>query len=56
VARRPRVIRIDDRNQWDFYRDVDGLAGLVADLHALGVKVFVRGPQTVGYRHPTLPR
>ena len=35
------VIGIDDRNQWDFYRDVDGLAGLVDDLHALGVKVFV---------------
>ncbi|HEU4332344.1 MAG TPA: hypothetical protein VFR40_14610, partial [Lapillicoccus sp.] len=35
------VIGIDGRNQWDFYRDVDGLAELVADLHALGVKVFV---------------
>ena len=35
------VIGIDDRNQWDFYRDVDGLGGLVDDLHAVGVKVFV---------------
>ncbi len=35
------VIGLDDRNQWDFYRDVDGLAELVADLHAAGVKVFV---------------
>ncbi|MEO7060564.1 MAG: SUMF1/EgtB/PvdO family nonheme iron enzyme, partial [Lapillicoccus sp.] len=35
------VIGLDERNQWDFYRDVDGLPGLVADLHALGVKVFV---------------
>ena len=35
------VIGIDDRNQWDFYRDVDGLRELVADLHAAGVKVFV---------------
>jgi hypothetical protein len=35
------VIGIDDRNQWDFYRDVDALAELVADLHALGVRVFV---------------
>ena len=35
------VIGLDDRNQWDFYRDVDGLAELVAHLHAAGVKVFV---------------
>ncbi|RPF29059.1 SUMF1/EgtB/PvdO family nonheme iron enzyme [Georgenia muralis] len=35
------VIGIDDRNQWDFYRDVPGLTGLVEDLHAAGVKVFV---------------
>ncbi|HEY8308879.1 MAG TPA: SUMF1/EgtB/PvdO family nonheme iron enzyme [Lapillicoccus sp.] len=35
------VIGLDDRNQWDFYRDVDGLPQLVADLHAAGVKVFV---------------
>ncbi|MGO1316332.1 MAG: SUMF1/EgtB/PvdO family nonheme iron enzyme [Cellulomonadaceae bacterium] len=38
------VIGIDDRNQWDFYRDVPGLAGpdgLVAALHAAGLRVFV---------------
>jgi hypothetical protein len=35
------VIGIDDRNQWDFYRDVDGAEQLVADLHEAGVRVFV---------------
>ena len=35
------VIGIDDRNQWDFYRDVPGLAGLVDALHDAGVRVFV---------------
>lgn len=38
------VIGIDDRNQWDFYRDVPGLTGpdgLVAALHAAGLRVFV---------------
>ncbi|MGG5258269.1 SUMF1/EgtB/PvdO family nonheme iron enzyme [Phycicoccus avicenniae] len=35
------VIGIDDRNQWDFYRDVDGLRDLVDALHGLGVRVFV---------------
>lgn len=35
------VIGVDERNQWDYYRDVDGLARLVEDLHALGVRVFV---------------
>ena len=35
------VIGIDERNQWDFYRDVPGLRELVADLQALGVAVFV---------------
>ncbi|KRC32989.1 SUMF1/EgtB/PvdO family nonheme iron enzyme [Oerskovia sp. Root22] len=38
------VIGIDDRNQWDFYRDVPGLTGpdgLVATLHAAGLHVFV---------------
>ena len=35
------VLGLDDRNQWDFYRDVVGLDQLIADLHALGVKVFV---------------
>ncbi|MDD9207655.1 SUMF1/EgtB/PvdO family nonheme iron enzyme [Georgenia sp. 10Sc9-8] len=35
------VIGIDDRNQWDYYRDVPGLPDLVADMHAAGVRVFV---------------
>ena len=35
------VIGIDERNQWDFYRDVPGLRQLVDELHALGVRVFV---------------
>ena len=35
------VIGIDDRNQWDFYRDVPGLPELVADLQDAGVTVFV---------------
>ena len=35
------VIGIDDRNQWDFYRDVPGLASLIDALHDAGVRVFV---------------
>jgi hypothetical protein len=35
------VIGIDDRNQWDFYRDTPGLRGLIDDLHAAGTRVFV---------------
>ncbi len=35
------VIGIDDRNQWDYYREVDGLSELVAAFHDAGVKVFV---------------
>lgn len=35
------VIGIDDRNQWDWYRDVPGIVELVAHLHRLGLKVFV---------------
>lgn len=34
-------IGIDDRNQFDWYRDVAGLPELVADLRARGVRVFV---------------
>lgn len=48
------VIGLDDRNQWDFYRDVEGLSTLVAELHALGVRVFVDyNPWDVGTRRPT---
>lgn len=35
------VIGIDDRNQWDYYREVAGLAGLIDRFHELGVKVFL---------------
>lgn len=35
------VIGIDDRNQWDHYRDVPGIAGLVAAFHDAGLHVFV---------------
>ncbi|MFT3888542.1 MAG: SUMF1/EgtB/PvdO family nonheme iron enzyme [Arachnia sp.] len=35
------IIGIDDRNQWDYYRDVPGIVELVAQLHRLGVRVFV---------------
>ncbi|RMB61365.1 SUMF1/EgtB/PvdO family nonheme iron enzyme [Tessaracoccus antarcticus] len=35
------VIGIDDRNQWDWYRDVPGIVELVAELHRLGLRVFV---------------
>lgn len=35
------VIGIDDRNQFDFYRDVPGLAEVIARFHERGVKVFI---------------
>ena len=48
------VIGLDDRNQWDFYRDVPGLAGpggLVEALHRAGLHVFVDyNPWDVGTR------
>jgi hypothetical protein len=45
------VIGIDDRNQWDFYRDVEGLHDLVKTLHDNGVRVFVDyNPWDVGTR------
>lgn len=34
------VIGIDERNQWDHYREVPGLRALVDALHAAGVRVF----------------
>ncbi len=34
------VIGIDERNQWDFYREVPGLRELVAALHDAGLRVF----------------
>lgn len=45
------VIGLDDRNQWDFYRDVPGLAELVEALHDAGLHVFVDyNPWDVGTR------
>jgi hypothetical protein len=35
------VIGIDDRNQFDYYRDVPGLADLVRQFHDRGLRVFV---------------
>ena len=45
------VIGIDDRNQFDFYRDVPGIRELVAELQARGLRVFVNyNPWDVGTR------
>jgi hypothetical protein len=45
------VIGIDDRNQFDWYRDVPGLRELVAGLQARGVRVFLDyNPWDVGTR------
>ncbi|ADD41986.1 SUMF1/EgtB/PvdO family nonheme iron enzyme [Stackebrandtia nassauensis] len=35
------IIGIDDRNQFDFYRDVPGLKDLVHQFHERGLRVFV---------------
>jgi len=45
------VIGLDDRNQFDFYRDVPELRGLIDELHRLGVRVFLDyNPWDVGTR------
>jgi hypothetical protein len=45
------VIGIDERNQFDWYRDVPGLQDLVATLHERGLRVFVDyNPWDVGTR------
>ncbi|KLN36678.1 hypothetical protein FB00_02140 [Cellulosimicrobium funkei] len=45
------VIGIDDRNQWDFYRDVPGIVDLVQTFHDAGLHVFVDyNPWDVGTR------
>jgi formylglycine-generating enzyme len=45
------VIGIDERNQFDFYRDAPGLRDLVDALHARGIRVFVDyNPWDVGTR------
>lgn len=35
------IIGIDDRNQFDFYRDVPGLRALVAEFQTQGIRVFL---------------
>ncbi|MGV8912451.1 MAG: SUMF1/EgtB/PvdO family nonheme iron enzyme [Rhodoglobus sp.] len=35
------IIGIDDRNQFDFYRDVAGLRELIADFQTRGIRIFV---------------
>lgn len=45
------VIGIDERNQFDFYRDVPGIRDLVETLQAGGLRVFVNyNPWDVGTR------
>ena len=49
------VIGIDERNQFDWYRDVPGIRELVAALHAAGVRVFVDyNPWDVGTRRESV--
>ena len=48
------VIGIDDRNQFDFYRDVPGLADLVHELRQREIRVFLDyNPWDTGTRRPT---
>lgn len=50
------VIGIDDRNQFDFYRDVPGIRELVQELQARGLRVFVDyNPWDVGTRREPVP-
>ena len=42
------VIGIDERNQFDWYREVPGLRGLVAELHNRGARVFIVGAAVSG--------
>ncbi len=45
------VIGIDERNQFDYYRDVPGIRELVDAFHARGVRVFVNyNPWDIGTR------
>ena len=45
------IIGIDERNQWDWYTEVPGIVDLVADLHQLGLQVFVNyNPWDTGTR------
>ncbi|MFC0681017.1 SUMF1/EgtB/PvdO family nonheme iron enzyme [Lysobacter korlensis] len=47
------IIGIDDRNQYDFYRQVPGLADLIAGFQTRGIRVFVDyNPWDTGTRRP----
>ena len=49
------IIGLDDRNQFDYYRDVPGLAELVAELQRRGVRVLLDyNPWDVGTRREPL--
>ena len=48
------VIGIDPRNQFDYYRDIPDLAGLVEQFHRRGVRVFLDyNPWDTGTRRAT---
>jgi sulfatase modifying factor 1 len=50
------VIGIDERNQFDFYRDVPGIRELVAAIRSRGVRVFVDyNPWDTGTRREPVP-
>ena len=50
------VIGIDERNQFDFYRDVPGIRELVSAIQARGVRVFVDyNPWDTGTRREGVP-
>jgi hypothetical protein len=50
------VIGIDERNQFDYYRDVPGLTELVGAMRARGVRVFVDyNPWDTGTRREPVP-
>lgn len=50
------VIGIDDRNQFDFYRDVPGLQAVIDRFHERGLRVFVDyNPWDTGTRRSARP-
>jgi formylglycine-generating enzyme len=50
------VLGIDERNQFDYYRDVPGIRELVAVIQARGVRVFVDyNPWDIGTRREGIP-
>jgi hypothetical protein len=47
------VIGIDERNQFDFYREVPGMADVVAEFQRRGIRVFINyNPWDTGTRRP----